>query len=321
MFKKHEYVYAVYEEMNFTRAAEKLFISQPSLSAAVQNVEKKVGAPLFERYSGGLRLTEVGCAYIDAAKKIRGIEKEFESKLNDIYNLETGKIAVGGSNYLSSYVLPQIVTYFTSLHPQIDVTLAEAKSVSLAEMIRREEVDIVVDSFEEGMQEYEGYPLTNEKILLCVPENSMINEKLKAHAIYPEQIYNKTADIDRVLPVSIRLFRDEKFVLLKSGNDMYNRAMTIFEKGKMEPKISFSVDQLNISYALADSGMGLCFATDTFFRFGQFRKNMVLYTIEEAIAGRTLYVAHKKHKYCTRAMQEFIKAAQTVIAGKEGKRQ
>lgn len=317
MFKKHEYIYTVYEEMNFTRAAEKLFISQPSLSAAVQSVEKKVGAPLFERYRGGLGLTEVGRAYIETAEKIKQAEKEFEEKLHDIYCLETGTLTVGGTNYLSSYILPQIITYFTTQHPKIEVTLKEAKSVTLREMIQREEVDIVVDSFDESKLSYEGYPLTNEKILLCVPEHAQINKKLKAHAMYPDMFRNGNAAFPLASPVSIRLFGDEKFVLLKSGNDMHSRAVKIFEKAEISPEISFSVDQLNISYALAESGMGCCFITDTFLRFGQFRKNVVLYAVKEAIEGRALYVAYKKNKYCTRAMQEFIKASQTVIKGKE----
>ena len=60
MFSKYNYVYQVYKEGSFTRAAEKLFISQPSLSAAIKNIEQKLGADIFERTNGGVRLTEVG---------------------------------------------------------------------------------------------------------------------------------------------------------------------------------------------------------------------------------------------------------------------
>ena len=314
MFRKYQYVYQVYKEGSITRAAEKLFISQPSLSAAIKNIEKKIGAELFERTSGGIRPTEIGKEYIAAAEKMIYAEQEFENRIHDIYQLETGQLTVGGTNYLSSYVLPRIVNRFTSLYPRIEVTLVEANSGGLSEMVKNEEVDIIIDSFDETMDEYQGYPLASERILLCVPGDRAINESLKEFQISPDEIYRGFAELDSVTPVPIELFKNEKFILLKSGNDMYHRAMEIFRKSAMEPQVAFYVDQLNISHALVASGMGLCFATDTLFRYGKFRNNIALYNVGEE-SSRMLYVAHKRNKYCTRAMTEFIRVAKEVIEG------
>lgn len=312
MFSKYEYVYAVYKERNFTRAAQKLFISQPSLSAAIKNIEKRVGAPLFERTGSRVKLTEVGREYIDATEKMINIKNDFENKINDIYNLQTGQISVGGSNYLSSYVLPRIITRFSALYPQIKVTLTEANSKNLSEMIKSEQLDLFIDSFDEPIEEYQGFPLVSERILLCVPANRDINAKLKKFQIYPDNIYNGETDLNSVPHVPIEIFKDENFILLKNGNDMYKRAMNIFDKGNINPNVSFSVDQLNISYALVEAGMGLCFATDTFFRYGRFRNNVILYSVGN-IHSRTLYIAYKRNKYCTKAMDAFINVAKEVI--------
>ena len=94
---------------------------------------------------------------------------------------------------------------------------------------------------------------------------------------------------------------------------MYIRASKVFDKKNIEPKVVFSVDQLNISYALSDSGVGLCFITDTFFKYAHHRENVVLYKIEEENNGRTLYAAHKNNKYCSNAMSEFINIAKEII--------
>ena len=125
MFSKHNYVYAVYKEQSFTRAAQRLFISQPSLSVAIKNIENEVGAPLFERCGGRVVLTEIGKEYIAATEQIMSAENDFKRKINDIYALESGSISVGGTNYLSSYVLPSIVTRFSALHPNVSVNLVE----------------------------------------------------------------------------------------------------------------------------------------------------------------------------------------------------
>ncbi len=312
MFKKLDYVYAVYKEGSFTSAAEKLFISQPSLSAAIKNIEQEVGAPLFDRGSR-VTLTEIGREYITAAEKMMRAKEEFLNRVNDIYNLDVGKITVGGTNYLSSYVLPRIINRFSELYPNIEVTLVEANSKTLSEMIGREEIDIVVDSFDKSLEEYIGYPLAAERVLLCVPSELSVNKGLEKFGISPDSIYNGEENAFDKEAVPINTFRDEPFIMLKSGNDMYERAVEIFEKAGISPRVAFSVDQLNISYFLAESGMGLCFATDTLFRFGKFRSKVTLYNVAEEHSSRTLYVAHKKNKYCTRAMSKFIEIAKEVI--------
>ncbi len=311
MFSKFKYVYTLYKEGNFTRAAEKLFISQPSLSVAIKNIEKEIGAELFERTGKGVILTEVGEEYIAATEKIIAVENDFKRKVRDIKYLESGQITLGGSNYLSSYVLPKIINAFTALYPKVTVSLVEANSRNLLDLIGREQIDIIIDNLDE-IDEYKKYGLVEEKILLCVPKDYSINAGLEEYQIHPDSIYNGTVDIDSVGCIPIEKFKNEKFILLKPGNDMHHRAMEIFEKGNIKPNVTFFVDQLNISYALSETGIGLSFVTDTFFKHGRFKENVLLYNVSKE-CSRTLYIAHKQNKYCTRAMTEFIKVAKEVI--------
>lgn len=308
MFSKWRYVYELYKEKSFTQASKKLFISQPSLSAAIKNIENKVGVPLFERTSHGLELTEVGREYVIAAEKFLNVENEFQNKLSDIYNLESGELTVGGSNYVSSYILPKVIIKFSTLHPNILIKIEEANSHNLRKMLLSGELDIVVDNVDEN-SELTKYPLCKEKIFLCVPKDYRINEGLEKHQIKPENIRNADFALESVEPVSIDIFKNENYILLKDGNDMYMRAFEIFKKRCIEPKVIFRVDQLNISYALADSGVGLCFITDTFFKYAHHHENVVLYKIAEEFDERTLYIAHKTNKYCSNAMSEFMNIA------------
>jgi len=313
MFTKYEYVYAIYTEKSFTKAAKKLFISQPSLSAAIKNIEKKVGAPLFERSGSKVVLTEIGKEYISTAEKIMSAEKDFENRIHDIYNLDTGKITVGGTNYLCSYILPQIINKFTTMYPKIDVNLMEANSGILSNMMNNEEIDILLDSYDENMYVHDGIPLLNETVLLSVPAEWKINEKLKDFQIRPESIYNGEVQLDDVPSVSMKTFEKEPFILLKKGNDMYERAFSVFEKNGIVPNVVFYVDQLNISYTLVESGMGAAFVTDTLFKFSKFGDNAVLYNISREHSSRMLYIAYKKNKYCTNAMRKFIDTAKDVV--------
>lgn len=313
MFRKHKYVWAVYKEKSFTKAAEKLFISQPSLSAAIKNLEKELGAPLFDRLGAEATLTEIGREYIVAAEKIMRIEKEFDERVNDLRCLGTGAVRVGGASYLSSYVLPKIIKKFVMRYPRIKVSFVEADSNHLSAMLERGEIDIIVDSFDDTMDMYEGYPLTREHIFLCVPKSNPINRELQAYCIHPQDIYEGRVDASQVPCVPIEKFRNERFVLLKTGNDMCYRAEQLLATAGIEPTVSFRVDQLNTSRALAETGMGCAFVTDTLFRFWQGGDNLLLYNIVGDNLHRTLYVVHKKHRYRTNAMAQFMLAAQEIF--------
>ena len=314
MFQKYEYVLAVYTEKSFTKAAQKLFISQPTLSVAIKNIEAQLGAPLFERTSSQITPTNVGREYLAAATRIQQIEREFSHKLGDIYGLETGSLTVGGSNYLSCYVLPKIMTRFSSQHPKIDVTPVEGTSLILAKMIEEETLDLVIDSFEGVGEQYECTPLLSESILLCVPADAPINAGLERFCILPKDLQSGNVDLDEVPALPIRHFEKEQFILLKSGHNMHYRAMRAFESAGISPSVRFFVDQLNISYAIAESGMGVCFVTDTFVHYARPRENIRLYKIDEEAERRTLYIAYKKNRYCSSAMREFIKTAKEMIA-------
>ena len=314
MFQKYKYVLAVYEEGCFTKAAEKLFISQPSLSVAVSNIEKNIGAPLFERCGKRLKLTEAGRAYIDAAQRIGRAEDEFFKQLEDLNGLQTGKLVVGGSNFLCSYVLPQLFSSFRSKYPGVEITLIEANSVLLKEMLLKEEVDLVIDNFEDCDQFFDMYPLADEHVLLCVPADYKVNESLRKFQIKPQNLYKNPNIIKDIPSLKCSSLGKVPFVLLKSGNDMYERAKAIFDAEKISPNVVLSVDQLNISYALAESGLGACFITDTFFKYSRHNANTVLYKLSHKVTERKLHIVHKKGRYCTKAMQEFIQISKEMIS-------
>ena len=314
MFSKYKYVHMLYQEKSFTKAAEKLYISQPSLSAAIKGIEKELGAPIFQRTGAGVVPTDVGQVYVDAVEEIVRIERDCMRKINDIGNLVTGSLVVGGSNYLSSYVFPRVINIFTSRYPGVHVDIQEANATAMEEMLEQDQVDLVIDSFDTDAGRYHYRPLTRERILLCVPADREINRKFREAAVRPDDIYYGMVDLDSVPAVSIKEFAEEPFVILKKGNDMHARAAEIFGTAGVDPQVRFRVDQMTIAYAMTELGTGLCFATDTLFRYGRFPdRDVSLYQLKEDTRSRTLCVAYRKNKYCTRAMEKFTEVAREFL--------
>ena len=117
--------------LNFREAAENLFISQPSLSAAVKKAGAQIGFPVFDRSSNPIQLTDLGREYIRSIETIMEVENSFQNYVNDMRELKSGSISIGGTNLFASYVLPPVLSRFTELYPQIHVHLTEATTSEL----------------------------------------------------------------------------------------------------------------------------------------------------------------------------------------------
>ena len=100
MFDGKEYVYAVYEEKSFSKAAQKLYITQPALSTAIKKGgKKKIGSPIFDRSTSPIGLTPSGEVYIDAIEKLFALEQNTINQLNNLNGLLAGKLTIGGTDF------------------------------------------------------------------------------------------------------------------------------------------------------------------------------------------------------------------------------
>lgn len=166
MFQGMEYIYEVYKEKSFSKAAAALFISQPSLSANVKRVENRIGYPIFDRSTKPLQLTEVGKHYIQAVEKVMDIENNLENYLLDLGNLKTGTLNVGGSNFFSSWILPPLIADFSQKFPHVQISLVEESTAKLSQFLQAGKLDLVIDNCILDNQIFEHYIYQKEQLLL-----------------------------------------------------------------------------------------------------------------------------------------------------------
>ncbi len=313
MFQYEEYVYTVYREKSFTRAADKLFISQPALSATVKKQEERLGFKIFDRASPALALTEEGEVYIRAIEKLHALKKNLENQIMDIADLHTGSLTVAGANFISSFVLSEIIERFTARYPGIDVRLIESNSKELESFVIEDKVDIVFD-YTYNSDFIHGEPLLEENILLAVPKKNPLTLALSEIALTSGDIRNGKHLAEKTPPVDLSACNGAGFLILKPGNSMHRIATALLEESGVTYKTSIQLDQLMTAYNMCGLGMGLTFLTDTLIKTAAENPNVSYYKIKSSHATRTLYMEHKKHKYVNRAMRQFMALARELYS-------
>ena len=307
MFRGMEYVYAVYKEKSFSKAAEKLFISQPSLSANVKREEKSVGYPIFDRSTKPLGLTEPGKKYIETVEKILAMQEEFSEYIDDLGELKTGKLVLGGSSLYSSWVLPPLMGNFSKRYPLVQLELVEETTTNLQRMLQHSEIDFLLDNCELGDEMFERQLYRKEYLVLAVPKHFKINDGLEKFQISVEEIRDLTF-LDELVPsVDLSLFAKESFILLKPENDTRIRAMELCKQCDFIPNVVFELDQQMTSYNITCSGMGISFISNTLISKVPESSDVVYYKLGDKLSSRNLYFYWKRNSYFSRVMQVFLR--------------
>lgn len=306
MFQGMHYVYEVYKEMSFSKAARNLFISQPSLSAAVKKAEAQIGFPIFDRSSNHIQLTELGKEYIRSIEIIMDVENGFQNYINDMKELKSGAISIGGTNLFASYVLPPLLSRFTECYPQIQINLIEATTSELTERLFSGSLDLLIDSQNMDPSIYGKSFFCEEHLLLTVPLRFPVNEKMKNYALTAADIRENRHLNSQIPPVLLEHFRDEPFLLLKSGNDTRSRADRICYNTHVLPKIKLELDQQITAYNLSRYGMGISFCSDTLVRHAPDDNRLVYYKLNHQDAFREVHFYYKRSRYMPKIVSTFL---------------
>lgn len=305
MFKNKEYVLAIVEEKGFTKAAERLFVSQPSLSSSIKRIEEKIGSPIFDRSSTPVALTEVGKEYVRYALEIEEKEKDFSRYVSDHTNLLTGTIKLGGSSFFSSFVLPDMISEFNKKHPNIKFEIFEDSTKNLMNKLSMGNLDLVIDNAIPDDENILSNIYTSERILLAVPKKFEINEKLTKYRMIAEDI-KKDEHLKSALSVELDRFKDELFVLLNHENDTGKRAEKLFRKYEISPKVIFHLDQQVTAYNLSCTGMGISFVSDTLVKRIGASPDVYYYKLPDKSTVRNIYFYQKKNHYLSLSARKFI---------------
>ena len=307
MFVWKKYVYEVYKERSFTKAAQNLYISQPSLSARIKKIEEMIGEPLFDRSTTPLQLTEVGKVYIEAAEEITQIEQRVENYINDLAGLKTGNLAVGASTLFAAYVVPSLITQFNQKFPDVHIQLIEGNTAELEEMLGSNALDFVIDNYHYDSILYNKELYCEENILLAVPKHFSVNEELKEYQLSYENIKSKKYLSRKYPAVPLGRFANLPFIMLTQGNDTRTRGDRLCRNVGFKPNIVLEFNQQSTAYMASSTQLGATFISDILVSQLPTFENLVYYKLDGEEAKRKVFFYYKTHKYKTRVMEEFIR--------------
>lgn len=280
-----QYVTAVAETGNISRAAEKLFISQPALSQSIRRLEAELQIQLFQKKNGRFVPTAAGEIVIDKGMKILELHREMLNEISNINNLRGGTLNIGVAPYYHKIYLSRCLSEFQARYPGVEVAVQESFTQNTISGILSGELDLGLvvtppdlDTVETCIEAFD------EEVLLAVPPGFQINSQYRVDdGNYPE--------------VDLSDFKEMSFISYRPGRNMTKLMNDKCEQAGFVPHIVFKCSNAESLNAMIASGMGVGFVPGSIAEICPPNQRAVYYRLRgDRIMRRFMFVCKKKSK-------------------------
>ena len=304
IFKNYEYFITIAAEGSISKAAEKLYISQPSLSKYLKRLEDNVGEELFYRDAYPLKLTPSGELYHSYIKDISAKEKRLLEEFSYLKTNDVGYISIGITVWRSSIFMPRILPIFSKKYPAIQVKLLEGSHKQLANMLDNDKVDFCVFHLPNNYTSFTFEHLQYERILFCVNQNN------------PQLAFFSDRDFSKVIHISneeFLRFSDESFILLKQGQNLREISQNYLNKLSLSPQIPIETSNIVTAINMVKAGMGVTFVPETALSFVENLNGVCYFAVDAPAMQWEIGIAYKNNAPPKRQARLFINCMKEIL--------
>ncbi len=234
--KQLKYVCAVAEHRHFSKAADACFVTQSTLSAAIQDLESQLGVVIFERSKKNVLITPLGESLLSQARVILRDVEDFVSIARSHEELLTGELRLGVIPTIGPFLLPSLLSQLRKEYGKLKLYLKEELSGVLLQQLQQGKLDLIILAFPYALPEMESVSLFNDEFLLCLPPGHQLeNSKL----------------------VSQKNLQGESLLLLEEGHCLRDHALEACKLGKDDAQIVYQGNSLHTLVQMVANGLGV----------------------------------------------------------------
>lgn len=279
-------VFVVAAEMkNFSRAAERLHMTQPAVSQHVRALEASLGARLLDRSSKSVALTRAGAIVLRHAKEIGMLYERMQEMVDELSGSVRGPLAIGASYTFGEYVLPRTLADLMRIYPDIRPSIAIANTAEIAERLRRRELDVgIVEGEEIGLGLESRRIAGDEMVIVAGAEHALAGAS----------------------EVEAARLREEAWLVRERGSGTRAATEQMFETWGVRPPRIMELGSTQLIKEMAEAGLGITLQSRW-----SLRKELESGALKPVLAPglpfkRSFYVLLRKGDARTRTLEAFL---------------
>ncbi|MEC1585033.1 LysR family transcriptional regulator [Bacillus spizizenii] len=289
--KQLEYFYAVCQELHFTRAAEKVGISQPSLSQQIRLLEHEIGTPLFDRIGKKTALTKSGKLLLKYTRKIFYEVEQAKTSIDELNGLQRGTILVGTLLTVEDYLITPTLLNFHQKYPGVKISVFGLRTGDIHKQLIENKLDLGIVFLPMKGDELESISLSTEEMAFAVPKG----HPLENQEMLDVEVLKTTPSILLPQQYFIRKLIDE------ACKDLGFFPKPIFEITTMQSLINMVI-----------KGVGVTILPKPYLEYLN-HPNIRIIPILKSNLSREIGVVYRKDKYLSAATHAFISALKETV--------
>lgn len=244
-FKDLKYITTIAKEQSINKAAQKLYIAQPSLTKFISRFEQKLGFRIFKRTSTGVTLTEAGVLYCEFGQKVLSLATDYERKIHELQGSAINTLTIGASWYVQSYFLSKELNHVSANLSGIMPVYEEVSSKKVLDLLFADPsldiafVHTLPHSHLTIPSHYFDYKIAVEPFWVAVPQSYVSFSKRDA----PDKI-------------DLALLKDRKMILFKSDQQIRKLSDSILEKAQISPPVATLLHSFPTALHMVEQGNG-----------------------------------------------------------------
>ncbi len=300
--KECNYFIAIAEEQSLSKAAERLYMAQSSVSQFLSTLEAELDTQLFIRTSKGVRITEAGKLLLDFSYKTLSSLHVMEEEMQDLSTLQRGRVIVGISSFRGSYLLPPVLNAFHLDYPQINIEFVEENSMELEQRLVKGDIDIALLVL----------PTTDSRIVSKFVMKDEIC--LITNATHPvmQHVHPNTDFSASQIPqcIDLRNAMEYEFVLSDYDTILGREARRLFSRIGQAPITCNEKLSALFASALGSYGQGLAF---TYYSSRHYFRNATFISLGREAPSVNLGIALPPGRYHSKATLAFARVLEMVL--------
>lgn len=277
------YFVAVARTGNFSRAAERCHVSQPSLSQQILKLERRLGQPLLNRLGRRAVLTDAGRALLDRATAILAAVEDAERRLSS-RGLQGGRLTVGAIPTIAPYLLPATLEAFAGHCPNVDLEVQEDVTRTVLAGVVEGDLDLALVALPVTEERLHAEPLLTEPLLVALPRGHPLTRRRR---------------------IQIRDLNQERFILLNEMHCLGEQALSLCRAHDCQPRIACRSAQIATVQALIALGHGISLLPEMARRADQSNR-LVYRSLANEESCRTIAAVWHRHSYHSPAAECFL---------------
>ncbi|REI12791.1 cidABC operon transcriptional activator CidR [Staphylococcus felis] len=283
--KQMTYFVEIVKQGGMTRAAEALYIAQPTISKAIKELEHELDNVLFDRSKRQLTLTDVGEVFYEKSLEILNLYGNLPNEISSVLGVEQGHITIGLSAIMDMERFSRVLGTFHQKYPSVTFNLIENGGKTIETQIRKGDINIGVTSLPVDNMQFDSFPLYSEKF------------QVVAHSSHP---------LAQQQTVEISALKDEDFILFNEDFYLNDKIIAAARKVGFVPNIVSKISQWHFIEHLLSAKMGISILPENIVNIISQNQNISVLQLSDAELQWEMGVIWKKDVYLNHATQTFL---------------